>query len=267
MYLDPNWRILTIGDGDLSFSHAIFNHIQPAHLTASVYDPLTELSQKYGDDFYQQLIAQDCRVVTQLDITQPDTWPSDLGGDFDVVIFQFPLLPSFKSKAEFEASKGMDNNLLNRRLLRHFLINSVARLLDPKGEQLCFITSKDVKPYCEWNIEHALHRETDIDYLGSIEFDITQFPGYRIRNVDRDKHVKDTQGRTYVWRPAQNQSQPDWLAKLSPAPLMPESECCPFCPAGPFTSEQHKIAHERSKKHQRMAAFEQQWNTMLAEES
>jgi len=268
MYLDPNWRILTIGDGDLSFSNAIFNHIKPAHLTASVYDSLAELSRKYGDSFYQQLVTKNCRVITELDITKPQSWPNKLSADFDVVIFQFPLIPSFKSKAEFEANKGMDNNLLNRSLLRQFLMNSSAHFLDPNGQQLCFITSKDVKPYCEWNIEHALHRHSNIDYLGSIEFDITKFPGYRIRNVDRDKHVKDTQGTTYVWRTAAQNSQQDqsWLSKLTPAQNMSSSDCCPFCPAGPFTSEQHKLAHESSRKHQRMAFFEKKWTTLLSNE-
>jgi hypothetical protein len=38
--------------------------------------------------------------------------------------------------------------------------------------------------------------QTSLSYVGKMAFNISEFPGYKIRNVDRDKHVKDTQGFT-----------------------------------------------------------------------
>jgi len=38
MYLNPDWTILTVGDGDLSFSNALYRHIKPKKLVASTYD-------------------------------------------------------------------------------------------------------------------------------------------------------------------------------------------------------------------------------------
>ena len=260
MYIDPQWRILTVGDGDLSFSNALFQHHAPQHLTATIYDSLSTLKSKYGDDFHQQLLNRHCQVLTEFDITKPETWSHISKHSFDLVIFQFPLVPGFTSKTEFNEKCGnVGINTLNRRLLRHFLINATEQLLDPTGPQLCYITSKCVKPYSEWNIEHALILNTDINYLGEMAFDIANFPGYRIRNVDRDKHVKDTKGITYVWSPRPtNQLTQALSSKLTQLAELGD-HCCHFCQAGPFTSLQHKQAHESSRKHLRMKDFEQQW--------
>ena len=177
------------------------------------------------------------------------------------MIFQFPLLPAFNSFSEYKNRCADSNpNILNRRLLRSFLINSANHFLDPNGQQLCFITSKDVKPYRQWNIENALHLQSDIHYLGSIPFDIKMFPGYRVRNVDRDKHVKDTKGLTYVWSRKKEHAIAD---KLQAAQYQGENYCT-ACRAGPFSTELDKIEHKQSKKHLQMMEFERLWQTDIA---
>lgn len=256
MIIEKQWRILTIGDGDLSFSNSLLTHHQPAHLTATVYDSLETMSAKYGDLFYQKLQAKKCPVLFEFDICNPLSWAGLDKHSFDLVIFQFPLLPAFSSLAEYQhRCAKLDINLLNRSLLRHYLINSSTHFLDPNGAQLCFITSKDVKPYLQWNIENSLHQQTDIHYLGSLPFDIKMFPEYKIRNVDRDKHVKDTKGITYVW--SRKKEQPI-LEKLHPAQFQSEN-CCRACRAGPFSTETDRTIHNQSKKHLKMMELERLW--------
>lgn len=256
MIIDKQWRILTIGDGDLSFSNALLKSHQPVSLTATVYDSLATLSGKYGEQFYQQLKAENIPVLFEFDICNKASWGKLAKNSFDVVIFQFPLVPAFSSFSEYkERCTDSNPNILNRRLLRHFLINSFDDLLDPDGQQLCFITSKDVKPYRQWNIENALHLQTDIHYLGSTPFDIALFPGYKIRNVDRDKHVKDTQGVTYMWS---KQAKHPIEKKLQAAQCQGENYCT-ACRAGPFTTEFDLLAHQNSKKHLQMMEFESLW--------
>ena len=63
MYIDPQWRILTVGDGDLSFSASLLKYHQPQQLTATVYDQLAELVQKYGDQHYRELCNEQCSCV------------------------------------------------------------------------------------------------------------------------------------------------------------------------------------------------------------
>jgi hypothetical protein len=260
MIINKKWRILTIGDGDLSFSNALLKSHQPASLTATVYDSLTTLSDKYGDQSYQQLKEQHIPVLFNFDVCDQSSWAGLAKQSFDVVIFQFPLLPAFSSFNEYQKHCATVNpNILNRRLLRRFLINSANHFLDPNGQQLCFITSKDVKPYRQWNIENALHVHTELHYLGSIPFDITLFPGYKVRNVDRDKHVKDTKGLTYVW--SKQQKHPI-AAQLQAVQYQGENYCT-ACRAGPFSTELDAIEHKRSRKHLQMMEFEKLWSADL----
>ncbi|WP_354624990.1 class I SAM-dependent methyltransferase [Psychromonas sp. MME2] len=262
MILEKNWRILTIGDGDLSFSNALQTTYGPATLTATVYDSLEAMRDKYDDLFYQQLTENKIQVLFEFDVTAPKTWQGLTKHSFDLVIFQFPLLPGFKSLEEYKARcNGINVNTLNRALLRSFLVHSFAHFLDPKGQQLCFITSKDVNPYRQWNIENALHIDTDIHYLGSSPFNIDNFPNYRVRNVDRDKHVKDTRGITYAWSLHKNHS----LAKqLTPA-MYQLNNCCSMCQVGPFINEVDRNKHNNSVKHKKMVEFEKLWAIKLSE--
>jgi len=272
MFINPNWRILTIGDGDLSFSASLFNHHKPKKLTATVFDSLEKLTDKYGDDFYRQLQQNDCEVLTQFDVTNKKTWCDLTLHSYDLVIFQFPLIPAFSSKDDFQKQCGgkadISVNTLNRNLLRSFLTNSFSHFLDPKGEQLCFITSKDVKPYREWDIENTLligleNDKNPITYLGQMNFDINHFPGYKIRNVDRDKHVKDTQGNTYIYS---NQTHIELSKKLTIpnyAKTSLSDKYCAFCRVGPFFSSTDKVDHQQSKRHKNMSEYHAQWLNFL----
>jgi hypothetical protein len=264
MIIKKEWRILTVGDGDLSFSYSLFKQHNVKSLTASVYDSIDTMTNKYSENAYLQLNNAQVPLLFDFDVTNPLSWTTLNKHSFDVVIFQFPLLPAFKSFDEFkQQGKETSINTLNRSLLRTFLKNAFNHFLDPKGEQLCFITSKDVKPYKEWNIENALHQNTNIHYLGSSLFNINEFPEYKVRNVDRDKHVRDTQGRTYVWS-LNNEHQ---LKKQLKEAIYQDKNCCTICRSGPFTTESDRQEHNASKKHQQMLDFEAKWSEKLAKEN
>ncbi|MEJ6475386.1 class I SAM-dependent methyltransferase [Pseudoalteromonas piscicida] len=254
MILDKNWRILTVGDGDLSFSYSLAKHFKPATLIASVYDSEAELKLKYQDNAFDKLSDLGIRIVTQFDVTNLSCWQKIPLHAFDAVIFQFPLLPAFGSHQCFQ-QQTLSVNTLNRRLLRKFLINTTSYALDPHGEQLGIITSKDVKPYIEWNIEESLVIGTAHHYLGQSTFDISQFPEYQIRNVDRDKHVKDTSGISYYWSINKQHA-------IIPQLILPRylnADHCTMCRAGPFISDNDKKAHNKAKKHKNMQKHEYEW--------
>lgn len=268
MYLKPNLRILTIGDGDFSFSASLWNHFQPKQLTASVLDTQECLNEKYQSHFADQLsISGLQKILFGFDITQPQTWPhkKSLEKQFDLVIFQFPLVPAFEDPQFFHSLNGISINTLNRLLLRQFLIQCRDCFLDPNGEQLCYITSKDVKPYNEWNIENSLSKYLqNIDYLGSMPFNINDFPGYKIRNVDRDKHVKDTQGITYIWGTKNELEQYDKeLREALTTKRHVRDNYCEMCNAGPFISSADKRAHEQTGKHKLMHKYESQYDAQI----
>ena len=264
MYINPAWRILTVGDGDLSFSTSLLKNYRPKSLTATIFDDYTSLASKYGGEHFQELQTQGCEVLTSFDVTNKETWGKLGKQQFDVVIFQFPLIPAFSSEADFKQHCGHESgdvnrkvsvNTLHRRLLRNYLLHCFNEFLDSNGAQLAFITSKDVKPYRQWNVEQALTLSTDINYLGYIPFESDQFPGYKIRNVDRDKHVKNTQGITHVFS---RKISTELDSKVT-MPQYLDNNYCSYCRVGPFYTEQDKANHFASKRHQQMALFEQQW--------
>ena len=74
MYLNPNWRILTVGDGDLSFSLSLFTHYRPCQLTATIFDSQPVLAAKYQQEQLMRLRELGCLVLTGFDVTQPETW-------------------------------------------------------------------------------------------------------------------------------------------------------------------------------------------------
>ena len=261
MIIKKEWRILTVGDGDLSFSYSLHKHHKVNNLTATVYDSMEIMTNKYTENTYLQLKKDQVPLLFGFDVTNPESWSTLKKQSFDVVIFQFPLLPAFRSFDDFKQhGQQVSINTLNRTLLRTFLKNSFNYFLDPQGEQLCFITSKDVKPYKEWNIENSLHQQTDFHYLGSSLFDINHFPDYKVRNVDRDKHVRDTQGRTYAWSVQEKHKIKNELDEA----IYQGKDCCTICRSGPFTTERDRQDHNASKKHQQMLDFEALWSAQIA---
>lgn len=262
MYLQNDWRILTVGDGDLSFSWSLWRHHQPAHLVATVLDDEATLKRKYEVHCLDKLRLAGCEVHTSIDITSPESFTSVPHHSFDLVLFQFPLIPNAGDDAHAQALVSQFGvNALNRWLLRQFLLSASRFFLDPKGPRLCYITSKDVKPYCDWNIENLVVGQSSLSYQGMMAFEKERFPEYRIRNVDRDRDVRQTAGTTYVWS-----GDPDCeMSHFLVSSRKHADDRCSLCGAGPFLSEQDWRAHEQSKRHQRLLEFEMRWREMLSQ--
>ncbi|MBW8191123.1 DUF2431 domain-containing protein [Neiella marina] len=261
MIIKPNWRILTIGDGDLSFSLSLWQYHQPSSLWATIFDNQHQLAQKYGLGNFNRLInTAGCHVLSEVDINQLQSWQQLPRQAFDVVIFQFPLVPALPSKDDYQTlTEQMSVNTLNRALLRQFLTHAHDSFLDPQGPQLAYISSKDVKPYSDWDIERAVADGLGIHYLGSSPFSMAQFPGYRMRNVDRPGWVKETAARTYVWS---GKPHLELVASLEPLGYQ-RDDCCGLCRRGPFANDADRQAHERSKRHRQLTEFDKQWQQYL----
>ncbi len=254
MFIDPTWRIVTIGDGDLSFSRSLVRRQHRGKVVASVYDSQSVLKTKYQDNEIQSLADQGIVVHTSIDVTDPES-VQRIEDKFDLAVFQFPLIESIRDVG----IPDLDSNLLNRRLLRCFIKHSLEHLLCPKGPQLCYISTKDVYPYRDWNIEYSLANGLPIDYLGMMEFDVREFPGYRIRNIRRDSQVADTRAITHAW----GGNAPDYLCELLSIPGYISNNHCPICRAGPFRAEEDRTKHYQSKKHTEREQQEAKWLSLI----
>ncbi|GAA6185463.1 DUF2431 domain-containing protein [Aliiglaciecola sp. 2_MG-2023] len=259
MYLDKDWRVLTVGDGDLSFSWSIFKDLAIKNVTASVLDDKDTLTSKYSKNQLANLHAHGVKVLHELDICNQSSFSSSLHHAFDLIIFQFPLIPAFSNKAEFDTKGKLHKNTLNRLLIWRFLQHSFDYFLDPKGRQLAYITSKDVKPYSHWNIENLNPVPEQINFLGYMTFQPTDFPRYQLRNVDRDKILKSTASKTYVWG-----SKNIDYSELNLTPSSKhQANCCSLCGKGPFSADKDWQEHCSSSFHLRLAGYEQLWQSYL----
>lgn len=260
MYVQPKWRVLTIGDGDLSFSQALCKRWPELQLTASVLDTEQQLRTKYQQHAVDVLLSAGYKVCFEIDITRPKSFKARLTNHFDLIIFQFPLVPNAGPRQPGQSwHQSEECNLANRRLLRDVIIYAAQYLLRPDGARLCYITSKDVKPYCDWHIE-SLGAGSGLDYIGQWPFNAGAFPGYRIRNVDRDKQVKSTAATTYVWSDKCHAMLNATLCP--PAPVHPRY--CSLCHMGPIDNEQDWQNHLNSRQHKRRASYQQNWENYLA---
>lgn len=254
MLLNPNWRILTIGDGDLTFSYSLKKHHQIKNLSATVLDDKKTLTTKYKENGLSGLTNLGEKVFFELDITNKTTWPNELKNAFDLVIFQFPLVPAAKSCEDF--TNAPSQNIVNRALLRDFLKACFNYFLDENGLRLSYITSKEVKPYLHWQIETDLTVDTNITHMGKQVFDYALFPDYQIRNVDRDKKVKDTEGFIYAY--SDKRQDDDILKVFTPFKYINDKYCA-LCRVGPYSSDENEKRHLASKKHQKLSQYQQEW--------
>lgn len=263
MHLHPSWHVLTIGDGDLSFSLALAQKYPDMKICASVLDSEQEVREKYQLNAIDALRDAGHQVCFEVDITAPCSFQHILTDDFDVTIFQFPLVPNNGPRMPGQSwHQGTDSNLLNRRLLRDFIAHSASYFLSAQGPRLCYVTSKDVKPYCDWHIE-CLGEQSALQYLGDMPFNPGEYHGYRVRNVDRDKQVKSTAARTYVWS---DRALSESIAQLN-TPKPTTAQYCPLCKVGPVTDKQDWLNHLNSRQHKRRAEYQKNWEKDLQQRS
>jgi 25S rRNA (uracil2634-N3)-methyltransferase len=68
MYLPKNCRVITIGDGDLSFSRALLTHVSHEDLIATTYDSEDILRDKYTRNALDNLLNAGVMVEHSVDV-------------------------------------------------------------------------------------------------------------------------------------------------------------------------------------------------------
>lgn len=92
---DPNDRILLLGEGDLSFALSLVQHHGCADLTATTYDALPVVLEKYPQaaSHIEEITAEGQTVVHGVDATkiaQKELRTKGDAGGWERVIFNFP---------------------------------------------------------------------------------------------------------------------------------------------------------------------------------
>lgn len=176
--------ILTVGDGDLSFSLGLakllssknisFDLLATTHESESVVMSVYPLARSN----VAELRRLSASVLHEIDATR---FRDSLGtgpehdGKYDVIAWNFPCV---------RMPKGADGQVseidTNKNLLRGFFSNC-SYLLRPLTGEL-HVTHKTIEPFSWWKIVD-LARESGLELLGTVVFDRYLYPGYVNRKV------------------------------------------------------------------------------------
>ena len=79
--------VLTVGDGDFSFSYSLA--MMGISIIATVYDSQQNFLDKFDDSFYTKLQALNSPIYFNIDVTQPK-WTSLIKERWDILLWNFP---------------------------------------------------------------------------------------------------------------------------------------------------------------------------------
>lgn len=210
-------RILTIGDGDFSFSLALARALDPSRLVATSYESLETVVHVYGPSCaaaIEEIRRRGARVCHGVDAGDlASTLPHDLvpRGGFDRIVWNFPCVARGEDgEALADAQDGADGRGSvgeNRALVARFCAGATAPLA-PCGE--VHVTHKIGLQ--QWYIprEGAHATGGELQFAGAVIFDRAAYPPYRPRKAFARKGFPTTDARTFVF-------VKQWQRKQTPA--------------------------------------------------
>jgi 25S rRNA (uracil2634-N3)-methyltransferase len=148
-----NQKVLTVGDGDLSFSLSLSNALSSngpssaSNLVATTYESHEKLIEIYPDirQTIDGLRSNKVSIFHSIDATNLSPLDNCRLQPFDIIIWNFPCI---------RIEKGFDGQVAeldqNKDLLRRFFRNVTAYLASD-GE--IHVTHKTIEPFSWWGIE------------------------------------------------------------------------------------------------------------------
>jgi 25S rRNA (uracil2634-N3)-methyltransferase len=194
--------ILVVGDGDFSFCFSLCSKLRSGYnLIATSYDSYEILTTKYTDSLKhtEEIKAMGSIVLHGVDATNLQETlilPNEnCPVKYDRIIFQFPLVYAQPNKQSYLSDP--DPCLRNRRLIREFFHSAMPLLKENVGQ--IHISSKETRPYIEWNIESLAKGFSPFGYLQKYPFEKDHFTDYKSRNVMHPDGFPLTFAFTYVY--------------------------------------------------------------------
>ncbi|POM79987.1 Hypothetical protein PHPALM_2229 [Phytophthora palmivora] len=223
-------RILTVGDGNFSYSLALARALGPdsgVQLVTTSHESKKTVLDTYpdGEKILEELHAMP-HVTVQHELDATDAEQMKNLGQFDRVIWNFPCVRA--PRGEDGQNQEME---INKKLLNDFFAH-VAQILTPMGE--VHVTHKTKKPFGQWGIEN-IAKSNMLRHQQSVVFDRCLYPGYSNKKVlskgsfpiyvGRLKRYHD-QDRVHSETPADGEwnSNSDDEAESSGQPELPVSE-------------------------------------------
>ena len=171
-------RLLTVGDGDFSFSFGLASSGQ-FRVVATSYESEDTMPTTYPNA--QKFITglrglPRAKVFFEVDATRLDcSLDERFRGYFDVILWNFPCV-SHERGADGQVDQLKDNQKLLRDFflsLKPYLRNDLSRV---------FITHKTIEPFCWWGVE-GIGKDCGYSLAATVQFDICCFPQYSNRKA------------------------------------------------------------------------------------
>ncbi|EEY57623.1 uncharacterized protein PITG_00184 [Phytophthora infestans T30-4] len=171
-------RILTVGDGNFSYSLALARALGPdsgVQLVTTSHESKKSVVETYpdGEKILEELNAMS-NVTIQHEVDATDAKQMKTLGQFDRVIWNFPCVRA--PRGEDGQNEEME---INKKLLNDFFAH-VAQILTPTGE--VHVTHKTKKPFGQWGIE-SIAKANKLRHHQSVVFDRCLYPGYSNKKV------------------------------------------------------------------------------------
>lgn len=209
LYARARGRLLTVGDGDFSFSLALARAFGGETIVATSHETRESLVSIYGsscEETLDELAELGVAVAHGVDAGDLEaTLPARCRkGPFDCVIWNFPCVArAADGTAQEAALNGVDARSAeeleaNRALVERFVAGAAAFIAEDGGE--IHVTHK-VGMQCDWSIDKAASSSGDSGLVcaGAVVFDRMAYPSYRPRKALVAKSFPVTDARTFIF--------------------------------------------------------------------
>eukprot|EP00537_Pseudo-nitzschia_pungens_P004503 CAMPEP_0172367928 /NCGR_PEP_ID=MMETSP1060-20121228/24677_1 /TAXON_ID=37318 /ORGANISM="Pseudo-nitzschia pungens, Strain cf. cingulata" /LENGTH=333 /DNA_ID=CAMNT_0013092355 /DNA_START=100 /DNA_END=1101 /DNA_ORIENTATION=+ len=205
---DEPMRLLTIGDGDFSFSLALAKLVGPkVKLVATSHETFETVRTTYGPAYMDEILNglkhdYNAKVLHGVDATSEESL-NQLGKNaFDRIIWNFPCvrIPAGADGQNQEMEQ-------NKELLAQFF-RLAGALLKPKTGEL-HITHKTKGAFAHWKLEEIGAENGDWSCRHKIVFDRCNYPGYVNKKVLSNKSFPIWDSQTYIFTRSESPQTPE----------------------------------------------------------
>ncbi|DAZ94906.1 TPA: hypothetical protein N0F65_003076 [Lagenidium giganteum] len=205
-------RVLTVGDGNFSFSLAIAKALAEdenwnGELVATSHESRESVVETYpdGESILTELAAMVPRVRVLHGVDATNAEQMHALGDFDRVVWNFPCVRV--PRGEDGQNKEMERN---KELLRGFFACVKPMVTARRGQ--VHVTHKTKPPFGQWGLE-GLAAAHALRHVRSVIFDRYLYPGYSNKKVLAKGSFPIWDSQTFVFAPeAEAATEPEAAA-------------------------------------------------------
>lgn len=210
-------RILTVGDGDFSFSLCLATHLRrkdisdesKATIVASSYESQESVLKTYptAHSTLSALSSAGVRVLHDIDARKVHEYSSINSKDYDVIVWNFPC------KGVPAGFDGQVNEIEENKEMLQSFFKTCGKVLKPNGE--VHVTHKTLEPFSWWKIGEIAESCGWIHEC-SVIFDKCVYPGYKNCKALDKRSFPTSDALIYIFR------------RSDPTILENSSACCSF---------------------------------------